>query len=151
MSQFRSIADIRRDYGELSLDEQLIHANPVEQFKIWFGEVIREEPHDPTAMVLSTIDEQGFPDSRVVLLKGLDEDNFVFYTNYQSAKGVQLQKNSHAALNFYWPHMARQVRIRGITEKVSKEISDNYFSSRPIYSQLAAIISPQSQTIKDRI
>lgn len=150
MSQFRSIADIRRDYGELNLDEQLIHENPIEQFKTWFAEVLAEEPHDPTAMVLSTVDEQGFPDSRVVLLKGIDEDSFVFYTNYKSVKGIQLEHNPHAALNFYWPHMARQVRIRGVIAKVKPEISDNYFSSRPLYSQIGAVISPQSQKINDR-
>lgn len=150
MNQFRSIADIRRDYGELTLDEQAIHVNPIEQFKIWFNEVLAEEPHDPTAMVLSTIDEQGFPDSRVVLLKGLEENNFVFYTNYQSAKGQQLAKNPHASLNFYWPHMARQVRIRGMVEKLSAERSDSYFYSRPVFSQLGAIASPQSQVIQNR-
>lgn len=150
MNQFRSIADIRRDYGELTLDEQTIHDNPIEQFKLWFDEVLAVEPHDPTAMVLSTIDEQGFPDSRVVLLKGLEDDNFVFYTNYHSSKGLQLAKNPQAALNFYWPHMARQVRIRGLVEQLSPQHSDEYFASRPPLSQLSAIVSPQSQIIKNR-
>ena len=150
MSQFRSIADIRRDYGELNLDEHLIQENPIEQFKTWFNDVLAVEPHDPTSMVLSTIDEHGFPDSRVVLLKGIEDDFFVFYTNYQSAKGQQLAQNPHAALNFYWPHMARQVRIRGLVEKVKPEISDTYFASRPLKSQLGAIASPQSQVIKNR-
>ncbi|WP_370449376.1 pyridoxamine 5'-phosphate oxidase [Legionella sp. km772] len=146
----RSIADIRRDYGVLNLDEQHIHENPIEQFKIWFAEVLAEEPHDPTAMVLSTVDEQGFPDSRVVLLKGLEENSFIFYTNYHSAKGIQLAHEPRAALNFYWPHMARQVRIRGRVEKISAERSDDYFFSRPLSSQLSAIVSPQSKDIKDR-
>lgn len=150
MNQFRSIADIRRDYGELSIDETLVHNSPIEQFKLWFEQVLAEEPHDPTAMVLSTIDDQGFPDSRVVLLKGIEEDKFVFYTNYLSTKGIQLQQAPCAALNFYWPHMARQIRIRGTVDKVSSERSDHYFSSRPVHSQLSALVSPQSQKIKDR-
>lgn len=150
MSQFRSIADIRRDYGELSLDETLVHNNPIEQFKLWFDQVLAEEPHDPTAMVLSTIDDQGFPDSRVVLLKGVEENKFVFYTNYLSTKGLQLQHNPRAALNFYWPHMARQIRVRGTVDKISSERSDEYFFSRPFQSQLSALVSPQSQKIKDR-
>lgn len=150
MTKYRSIADIRRDYGQLSLDEHSIKADPLEQFKLWFEEVLANEPHDPTAMVLSTIDEQGYPDSRVVLLKGLDDGTFIFYTNYQSAKAKQLEGNAHAALNFYWPHMARQVRIRGVVNKVPTTLSDSYFASRPTSSQLGAIISPQSQKIKDR-
>ena len=101
-------------------------------------------------MVLSTVDEKSCPDSRVVLLKGLEEGNFIFYTNYQSAKSMQIQNNPYAALNFYWPQMARQVRIRGRVKKVSTKQSDEYFSSRPIKSQLSAIVSPQSQEIMDR-
>jgi pyridoxamine 5'-phosphate oxidase len=150
MSKFRSIGDIRRDYGDLSLNEQSVSDDPLVQFHLWFEEVLEQEQHDPTAMVLSTVDEQGYPDSRVVLLKGIEEGAFVFYTNYKSAKGIQLQHNPHAALNFYWPAMARQVRIRGLVTRVSKEVSDQYFSSRPVNSQLGAIASPQSRPIKDR-
>ena len=150
MSNFRSFADIRRDYGELSLSEESATENPIAQFKLWFEDVLQNEKYDPTAMVLSTIDEQGCPDSRVVLLKGIDEGQFVFYTNYQSDKAMQLQNKPYAALNFYWPQMARQVRIRGRVQKVSTEDSDQYFSSRPIKSQLSATISPQSQEIADR-
>lgn len=150
MSHFRSIADIRRDYGELSLHEENIDADPIMQFKHWFEEVLKNEQHDPTAMVLSTVDNKGNPDSRVVLLKGLDAGAFVFYTNYQSNKALQLKQHPYAALNFYWPHMARQVRIRGRVEKTSQEQSDAYFSSRPVNSQLGAIASPQSKEIKNR-
>lgn len=150
MNSFRSIADIRREYGDLNLDEPALNENPLAQFQKWFAEVLQEEQHDPTAMVLSTVDEKGYPDSRVVLLKGIKEDCFIFYTNYHSAKGLQIQNTPYVALNFYWPHMARQVRVRGTIQKVSKELSDNYFSSRPISSQLGAVISPQSQPIKDR-
>lgn len=150
MNNFRSLADIRRDYGELSLSEESVFPDPIAQFKLWFEEVLKSEKNDPTAMVLSTADEKGRPDSRVVLLKGLDEGSFVFYTNYQSAKAIQLQRNPYASLNFYWPEMARQVRIRGRVKKVSREQSDQYFLSRPINSQLSAIISQQSQEIIDR-
>jgi pyridoxamine 5'-phosphate oxidase len=150
MSQFRSIADIRRDYGELSLNENGLHPNPIEQFKVWFEDVLNNEKNDPTAMVLSTVDTHGFPDSRVVLLKGFSEGNFIFYTNYKSTKALQIENNPHAAINFYWPQMARQVRIRGSVKKVNEALSDSYFLSRPIKSQLSAIVSPQSQEVADR-
>lgn len=151
MGHFRSLADIRRDYGELSLSESDLEACPIAQFKRWFEEVLHNEKNDPTAMVLSTVDAEGKPDSRVVLLKSLEDGHFVFYTNYQSVKATELAHSPFAALNFYWPQMARQVRIRGFVDKVSSEESDQYFSSRPMKSQLSAIISPQSQAIKDRI
>ncbi len=150
MSNFRSIADIRRDYGDLNLDEKSVTPDPIEQFKQWFEEIIQNERNDPTAMVLSTVDAQGNPDSRVVLLKSIEDSNFLFYTNYLSAKGMQIENKPYVALNFYWPEMARQVRIRGAVKKVSEEDSDAYFSSRPIKSQLSAVISPQSHEIPDR-
>jgi pyridoxamine 5'-phosphate oxidase len=150
MNNFRNFADIRRDYGELCLNEESISPDPITQFKLWFEEVAQNEKNDPTAMVLSTTDAKGYPDSRVVLLKGLDQGNFIFYTNYQSNKGVQIDTNPHAALNFYWPHMARQVRVRGMVKKLSDEQSDAYFLSRPIKSQFSAIVSQQSQEIISR-
>ncbi|MFI4918918.1 MAG: pyridoxamine 5'-phosphate oxidase [Legionellales bacterium] len=150
MSSFRSLADIRRDYGVLSLNEDSIQIDPIAQFKLWFEDVLQNEKNDPTAMVLSTVDAQGQPDSRVVLLKGLEQGTFVFYTNYLSTKATQIEKNPYAALNFYWPQMARQVRVRGRIQKVSVKESDTYFSSRPIKSQLSAFISPQSQEIINR-
>lgn len=150
MGDFRSLADIRRDYGELSLSEEFAQVDPVMQFKLWFDDVLKNEKNDPTAMVLSTVDEQGYPDSRVVLLKGIVDGHFIFYTNYQSAKSIQIQNTPYAALNFYWPQMARQVRLRGRVKKVSKEQSDTYFSSRPVNSQLSAIVSHQSQVIENR-
>lgn len=150
MSDFRTIADIRREYGDLRLDEDNLLANPFEQFKQWFKEILVTERNDPTAVVLSTVDEQGWPDSRVVLLKGLEEETFIFYTNYESAKAKQLQHTPYAALNFYWPQMARQVRVRGRVNKVPSETSDAYFASRPHESQLSALASPQSQEIANR-
>jgi pyridoxamine 5'-phosphate oxidase len=150
MTNFRSIADIRRDYGELKLNDELVPSDPLEQFQMWFHDVLQNETYDPTAMLLSTVDEKGHPDSRVVLLKGIESGSFVFYTNYNSIKSVQLEKNPYAALNFYWPHMARQIRIRGTVQKVSEVQSDLYFASRPIKSQFSAIASPQSQEIPNR-
>lgn len=150
MSNWRTLADIRREYGELHLSEAEALNDPFAQFKIWFEDVLKAELYDPTAMVLSTVDEHGFPDSRVVLLKGFEDGAFIFYTNYQSAKAIQIQEKPYAALNFYWPHMARQVRIRGRIKKTTNNQSDEYFASRPRASQLSAIASPQSHTIRDR-
>lgn len=151
MTHFRSIADIRREYGELNLNEDTMAGDPIEQFKLWFEEVLQKEKNDPTAMVLSTVDERGYPDSRVVLLKEIEGGNFLFYTNYQSAKAMQLQHTPYAALNFYWPQMARQVRVRGRVKKVSEQQSDEYFHSRPVKSQFSAIVSPQSKEITNRL
>jgi pyridoxamine 5'-phosphate oxidase len=150
MSQWKTIADIRREYGNLNLSEQDIDTSPIVQFQRWFSDALEAEKTDPTAMVLSTVDERGRPDSRVVLLKGLDDQRFVFYTNYQSAKALQLHTMPYAALNFYWPQMARQVRIRGQVHQTTASQSDTYFASRPILSQLSAICSPQSQEISGR-
>ena len=150
MNQWKSIADIRREYGRLSLSDESVPDSPITQFERWFSEVLQTEKSDPTAMVLSTVDAQGRPDSRVVLLKGLEKGSFVFYTNYTSVKAKQIEKSPYAALNFYWPQMARQVRVRGAVQQVSKAQSDAYFSSRPIGSQLSAVASPQSCKVKNR-
>jgi pyridoxamine 5'-phosphate oxidase len=150
MNTWRTLADIRREYGELHLSETEALANPFAQFKLWFEEVLEAELYDPTAMVLSTVDDKGFPDSRVVLLKGFDDDAFIFYSNYQSTKAMQMQATPYAALNFYWPHMARQVRIRGRVKHTTAKRSDDYFASRPLISQLSAIASPQSHAITNR-
>lgn len=150
MNHFRDLSDIRRDYGELSLSNESTQADPIVQFKLWFEDVLKCEVYDPTAMVLSTVDERGFPDSRVVLLKAVEQGAFVFYTNYQSAKAMQIANTPYCALNFYWPQKARQVRIRGPVERVTTADSDTYFASRPLKSQLSAIISPQSKPVESR-
>ena len=144
------MSDIRRDYGQLSLSGANAKDCPIAQFESWFADVVKTEKSDPTAMVLSTVDERGDPDSRVVLLKGIHRGAFVFYTNYQSAKAEQIRHHPAVALNFYWPEMARQVRIRGVVTRTSKAKSDEYFASRPITSQLSAISSPQSREIAGR-
>jgi pyridoxamine 5'-phosphate oxidase len=150
MSNWKTIAEIRREYGSMSLSEENANDSPIAQFEQWFKQVLDIEASDPTAMVLATVDENGYPDSRVVLLKGVEDEQFIFYTNYHSAKATQLNSNPCCALNFYWPHIARQVRIRGRVKKLNRERSDEYFSSRPHKSQLSAVASPQSQVIKSR-
>lgn len=144
------MADIRREYGDLRLNEESVQTCPIKQFQTWFSEILQTEIHDPTAMVLSTVDEKGIPDSRVVLLKGIIDDAFIFYTNYNSAKSQQISAHSMVALNFYWPSMARQIRVRGQAKQTSAQQSDDYFLSRPLESQWSALISPQSEVIGGR-
>lgn len=150
MSNLDRLADIRRQYGELSLSIEDVESSPVAQFERWFTEIIKSATADPTAMVLSTVDKMGHPDSRVVLLKGIANGNFHFYTNYKSPKSMQMHSTPFVALNFYWPHMSRQVRIKGQISKLSSKESDEYFSSRPIASQISAIASPQSELVDNR-
>lgn len=150
MDKGENLANLRREYGQLTLDENTTDPCPIVQFQRWFSELLTVETHDPNAMVLATVDEKGYPDARVVLLKGLEAGCFLFYTNYQSTKALQLAYNPHAVLNFYWPQMVRQVRIRGQIKRASKQQSDAYFASRPVTSQIAAMVSHQSQTIPDR-
>lgn len=150
MGHWKTIADIRREYGQLSLSLETAKTCPIEQFECWFSEVVKTEKSDPTAMVLSTVDKLGHPDSRVVLLKEIENGTFVFFTNYDSAKALQISQHPFVALNFYWPEMARQVRVRGRVKRTSASKSDAYFSSRPKISQLSAMASPQSQEIECR-
>ena len=151
MEDGKVIATIRRDYGERTLDEETLSLDPLVQFKSWFDDVLASDKEaDPTAMVVSTVDASGLPDSRVLLLKGIESGRFVFYTNYESTKGVELAQNPHVALNFYWPSVARQVRVKGRVEPVSVAQSEAYFASRPRASQLSALSSPQSQEIPNR-
>ena len=150
MSHSTPLSSIRREYGDLSLKDADVMADPMLQFNRWLSDVLITETDDPTAMLLSTVDEHGYPDSRVVLLKGVEEGAFIFYTNYQSTKAHQINENPHVALNFYWPSMVRQVRIRGQIKRVSESESDKYFASRPQRSQFSAVISPQSSEISGR-
>ena len=150
MNKKTDLSKIRRDYGQSALNEHDRSLDPIVQFELWFQAVLMEAVDDPTAMVLSTVDEQSRPDSRVLLLKGIEQNGFVFYTNYNSAKGHQLALNGYAALNFYWPSMMRQVRVRGLIEKLSHAQSCAYFATRPRGSQIGAIASQQSQVILNR-
>lgn len=145
-----TIADIRREYGDTSLNEEETFMSPLVQFDAWFQDALTHEHDDPTAMVLSTVDASGHPDARVVLLKGIEDNAFIFYTNYNSAKGREIATNPHVALTFYWSKMVRQVRVRGTITRVSDAMSDAYFKARPFMSQLSAIASLQSEVIADR-
>ncbi|MTI20662.1 pyridoxamine 5'-phosphate oxidase [Fulvivirga sp. RKSG066] len=148
MSQ--SIADIRSEYKKNQLNEEAVSDDPIQQFESWFKEAVASEVIEPNAMNLSTVSPQGMPSARIVLLKGIEKDGFVFYTNYQSNKGKELEDNPLAALTFFWPELERQVRIQGQVEKVSKEVSESYFQSRPKSSQIGAWASPQSSVIGSR-
>ncbi|WP_235602920.1 pyridoxamine 5'-phosphate oxidase [Piscirickettsia litoralis] len=141
------ISHIRREYSGQTLTLENSAKNPIDQFTTWLEEVTGTEATDPTAMTLATVDANGHPDLRIVLLKGVSEQGFNFFTNYNSAKGQELTQTPHAAVNFYWPSLTRQVKIRGSVEKLTESESDHYFKSRPKGSQIAAIASPQSQTI----
>jgi len=140
----------RREYGGAQVDKQGMNADPMIQFKQWLNEAIQQNISDPTAMVLATVDSNGIPNTRVVLLKDIIDNHFIFYTNYQSKKAQEIEQNSYAALNFYWSTLSHQVRIRGKITRVADKLSDQYFASRPHKSQIAAIISPQSSEIPNR-
>jgi len=144
------ISDIRSDYKKHKLDEKHVLNNPIKQFEKWFEEALVSAVMEPTAMNLATVSKSNTPASRIVLLKDIANDGFVFYTNYQSNKGKELEENPQAALTFFWPELERQVRIQGVVEKVSKEKSEAYFKSRPRESQIGAWASPQSAVIADR-
>lgn len=143
------IANIRKEYTLKSLDKEEVADLPMDQFNIWLEEAIKAEVNEPNALNLATINSQSRPSSRIVLLKGLDQ-GFIFYTNYESKKGRELQKTPFAALTFFWPELERQVRIEGEVEKVDAGESDHYFLSRPVKSQIGAWTSPQSQVIPNR-
>jgi pyridoxamine 5'-phosphate oxidase len=146
----QNIANIRKDYRKATLDVGSVDANPVVQFEKWFGEALNSEVMEPNAMNLSTVNEQGKPSARMVLLKGLENGRFVFYTNYQSKKGKELENNPACALTFFWPELERQVRVEGVASRVEPGLSDVYFQSRPRESQMGAWASPQSVLVESR-
>lgn len=144
------ISGIRNDYGISELDEKTVNKNPFVQFEKWMEDAIASQSEEPNALVLSTVSASGKPSSRVVLLRGFDEDGFVFYTNYQSKKGQDLSVNPHACLNFFWHKVQRQVIIKGSAEKIDVKASDLYFNSRPRESQIGAWASDQSKPVESR-
>lgn len=146
----KDVANIRRDYQLASLDESTSALNPLDQFELWWNEAIQSNIDEVNAFVLSTINMHGAPSSRVVLLKGFSPQGFIFFTNYESNKGKELEANPMAAINFFWKELERQIRITGTITKVSKQDSEAYFHSRPLGSQIGAWSSPQSQIIPDR-
>ena len=140
-----SFKKARLDYNIGSIDFNNI-IDPIILFRKWFDEVYQIDKEEAVSMNLSTISSDNYPNSRIVLLRGL-EDGFVFYTNYKSQKGREIEKNPKAHINFYWPSLERQVRIKGIINKTSAEVSDKYFLSRPLKSRIGAILSDQSSEI----
>ena len=144
-----SIANIRTDYSLRGLHENELDFNPLKQFQKWFDEVLKSGLYEPNAMYLST-ESSARPTGRIVLLKGLDEVGFVFFTNYLSKKGREIESNPQVALTFFWKELERQVRIEGSIEKTSAADSDNYFASRPRGSQIGAWVSAQSEVIQGR-
>lgn len=145
------LAHLRQEYSREELSEEQVDRDPFVQFGHWMDDAIAAETPEPTAMCLSTASADGRPSSRMVLLKGFDHDGFVFYTNYNSRKGRELAENPYAALTFFWPELERQVRITGLTLKVTSEESDEYFKSRPYTSRLGAWASKQSETVESKM
>jgi pyridoxamine 5'-phosphate oxidase len=145
-----AISAIRKDYSLQSLHENEVDKNPFLQFDKWWQEAINSEIDEVNAMTLATASADGIPSGRIVLLKGFDEKGFVFFTNYESYKGKQLEENPRACLVFFWKELERQVRITGIVEMVSASESDTYFNSRPESSRIGAWTSPQSRVIESR-
>ena len=144
------ISKIRKDYSFSALEEREISPDPIVQFRKWFDQAVHAQVNEPNAMHLATITNDGRPSGRLVLLKGLDETGFSFFTNYQSNKGKELEDRPACCLTFFWPELERQVRIEGVTERLDELTSEKYFHSRPRGSQIGAWASPQSAVIKNR-
>lgn len=142
--------NIRRDFTLKTFDENEIISDPIKMFEQWFNEAVTSEALEPNAMSLATATPEGHPSSRIVLLKQIKPEGFVFFTNYDSKKAQQLAVNRYCALNFVWHELERQVRIEGIVEKISETESDSYFEIRPAKSKLGAWASPQSRIIPNR-
>ena len=142
--------EVRRDFAGKPLNEESVNSNPMEQYAIWFEEAVDAQLLDPYAMSISTVDYNGQPSTRIVYMRGVKDDGFVFYTNYNSSKGKDLSENHKVSLNFFWGELERQIRIEGEVKRVSEEDSDTYFSQRPRESQLGAWASLQSEELKNR-
>lgn len=147
--RMNDITDIRKEYTKARLDILSVSNDPIEQFNAWFKEAVTANVPEPNAMNLSTV-KDGRPSSRIVLLKGVENGMFVFYTNYQSNKGKELDQNPACSLTFFWPELERQVRVEGVATRIDPKRSDAYFQSRPRGSQIGAWASPQSTVINDR-
>lgn len=145
-----SIADIRKDYILSSLSESDVEKDPMVQFERWWAEALNSDITEVNAMTLATASAEGVPSARIVLLKGFDKDGFIFFTNYESFKGKDLQENPRACLVFFWKELERQVRITGVVNKLDDAANDEYYYSRPAGSQIGAMASPQSHVIENR-
>ncbi|MHC4260938.1 MAG: pyridoxamine 5'-phosphate oxidase [Planctomycetota bacterium] len=144
------ISDLRTEYTRHGLSEGELSADPMEQFRRWFESAIEAGVREPNAMTLATVDGEGRPAARIVLLKGAESDGFRFFTNYESAKGRELGRRPEAALVFFWSELERQVRVEGPVERLAAQDSDAYFDSRPMESRVGAWASDQSQPIGSR-
>lgn len=144
------VADMRKEYMQAGLSEADVHENPMVQFDRWFQQALAGNVHEPNAMTLATVDANGRPAARIVLLKGYSDAGLVFFTNYESRKGQALAVNPWAAVIFYWPELERQVRVEGAVSKATAADADAYYQSRPLGSRLGAWASPQSRVIADR-
>jgi len=144
------LANLRRDYAGKELTKAAVASDPFVQFSMWLDEALKSEITDANAMTIATVDAECRPSNRVVLLKGLDERGFVFFTNYESKKGSDLAANPNVSLSFFWPQLQRQVILYGTAEKTSSKESESYFKTRPYESRIAAWASQQSSVIKTR-
>lgn len=144
------LASLRVDYSRERLDENSVASNPFVQFAAWMTEALEAELPEPSAMTLATVDPDGRPSARIVLLKGFDDDGFTFFTNYESRKGRELSANPNCALHFFWSGLERQVHIEGQAERLSREDSEAYFRTRPEESRIGAWASKQSTTLSSR-
>jgi pyridoxamine 5'-phosphate oxidase len=145
-----SIAQLRKNYTFGQLSETEVPHNPLVLFQLWFDQAVKAQCPEPNSMTLATADQAGNPSARIVLLKGADQNGFTFFTNYESQKGRDLAIRPQAALLFHWHELERQVRIKGLVERVSAAESDEYFQSRPAASRIGAWASPQSSAIPSR-
>lgn len=141
---------LREEYMGGALDESTVSADPLRQFSAWFNEAVASGLREPNAMTLATTSADGSPSARIVLLKGLDERGFTFFTNYESEKGRELAENPRAALVFFWVDLERQIRVTGTVDKVTREESEAYFDTRPLKSRFGAAVSQQSSVIPGR-
>lgn len=144
------LAQMRKSYEQAELDESHVRPQPIDQFHHWFDEAVRAKALEPNAMTLATVNAEGRPSTRVLLLKGADASGLVWFTNYCSRKGQDLASNAMAAMQFFWPELERVVRIEGRVERVSDADSDAYYHSRPVGSRIGAWASPQSQVLPSR-
>jgi pyridoxamine 5'-phosphate oxidase len=140
----------RRDFSNKPFNKEMAHDDPIKQYERWFEEAVESEILDPYAACLSTVDFEGKPSSRILYIRDFSNNGFIFYTNFNSKKGNDLNKNKYGSLNVFWPDLERQIRIQGEIEKVNKSISDKYFNARPRSSQIGAWASNQSENLHNR-
>ena len=146
----KDISKLRTQYeGEL-LDEKKVNPDPLEQFKEWFNEALDSEITEPNAMILATATKSGIPSLRTVLLKNVEQKGFVFYTNYKSRKGQEIEENPHVSVLFFWPQLQRQIRVAGILSKTDPAVSESYFKERPVESRISAWVSTQSHELSNK-